>query len=66
MMTTPNIRFGLQDLLNCLVLSETAYKVVDMGRSRATEMISRIKHTFPDGAVTVEHVQWSLPSVFHR
>ena len=56
----------MQDLLNCLVLSETSYKVVDMGRKRATEMINRIRQTFPQGAITTERVQWSLPSVFHR
>ena len=56
----------LQDLLNCLVLSETSYKVADMGRRRATEMINRIRQTFPQGIITTERVQWSLSSVFHR
>lgn len=56
----------MQDLLNCLVLAECAYKVVDMGKKKATETINRIRQTFPEGAMTAKHVQWSLPSVFHR
>lgn len=56
----------LQDLLNCLLLSEASYKVVDLGVEGATEVLGRMKETFPDHAVTVSRVQWSLSSVFHR
>jgi hypothetical protein len=49
-----------------LVLSESTYKVVDMGRKGASRMVQRMKLNFPPGAVTLENLQWSLPSVYHR
>ena len=56
----------MQDLVNCLILAESSYKVVDMGRKRGARMAQRMKRSFPAGAVTLERLQWSLPSVFHR
>jgi len=49
-----------------MILAEASYKVVDMGRKGASRMGQRMKRSFPTGAVTVEKLQWSLPSVFHR
>lgn len=56
----------MQDLMNCLVVSEGAYKVVDMGRTAASEMVQRIRSQFPPTLATIQRVQWSLPSVYHR
>ena len=56
----------MQDLLNCLILSESAYKVVDMGAVNASKLVMRMEKSFPPGLVTIRRMQWSLDSVNHR
>ena len=53
-------------MLNCLLLSECAYKIADMSQKAATRKVQRVKQTFPKGMITLESVQWSLPNLNHR
>ncbi|KAK9820296.1 hypothetical protein WJX72_008693 [[Myrmecia] bisecta] len=57
---------ALQDVLNCLVLSEVVYKVVDLGEEAAAASVTQLRQDFPPGLVSVQHLQWSLPHVGHR
>lgn len=55
-----------QDLVNCLILSESVYKILDLGAKVATRVLERIQSLFPPGLATLESVQWSRPGVHHR
>lgn len=40
--------------------------MVDLGQAAASDMVARIQSCFPPGMATIQRVQWSLPSVYHR
>lgn len=56
----------MQDLLNCLILSECVYKVHDLGPDDAVKTMKTIQETFPAGLMTVQGLQCSLSHVHHR
>ena len=55
-----------QDTLNCMVLSEAVYKVVDFGDVGAADMLAAIVRSFPPSLLTVRRVQWAQPHAHHR
>lgn len=57
---------GDQDVLNCLVLSEAAYRVLDQGPAQVPRILTERKQQFPTGLITLQSVQTSLPHVQHR
>ena len=56
----------LQDVFNCMCLSEGVYKVVDYGEEKATEILRAILEGFPPGLVSLKRVEWSRPDSGHR
>ena len=56
----------LQDVFNCMCLSEGVYKVVDYGEEKATQILGAILEGFPPGLVSLKHVEWSRPDSNHR
>ncbi len=56
----------LQDVFNCMCLSEGVYKVVDFGVDKAAEILAAIIEGFPPGLVTLKRVEWSQPDAQHR
>ena len=44
-----------------MCLSEGAYKVVDYGEEKATEILGAILEGFPPGLVSVKRLEWSRP-----
>ena len=56
----------MQDVFNCMCLSEGAYKVVDYGEEKATEILGAILEGFPPGLVSLKRVEWSRPDSHHR
>ncbi|KAK9832529.1 hypothetical protein WJX81_006107 [Elliptochloris bilobata] len=56
----------LQDTLNCLVLSEAVYKVVDYGDAGAADMLAAIVRSFPPSLLDIRRVQWAQPHSHHR
>ena len=56
----------LQDVFNCMCLSEGVYKVVDYGEEKATEILGAILEGFPPGLVSLKRVEWSRPDSSHR
>ncbi len=57
---------ALQDVFNCMCLSEGVYKVVDYGEEKATEILGAILEGFPPGLVSLKRVEWSRPDSNHR
>eukprot|EP00884_Botryococcus_braunii_P022747 jgi/Botrbrau1/9156/Bobra.160_3s0028.1 len=57
---------AVQDVLNCLVLSEVAYRVLDQGPAQVPRILTERKQQFPAGLITLQAVQCSLPHVQHR
>lgn len=49
-----------------MCLSEGAYKVVDFGEEKATEILGAILEGFPPGLVSLKRVEWSRPDSNHR
>ena len=60
------VHHTLQDVFNCMCLSEGVYKVVDFGEERATEILGAILEGFPPGLVSLKRVEWSRPDSNHR
>ena len=56
----------LQDVFNCMCLSEGVYKVVDYGEEKATQILGAILEGFPPGLVSLKRVEWSRPDSNHR
>lgn len=56
----------LQDLVNCLVLSECVYKCVGRPEEEAFLAMSELKSRFPPGLVTIRHAQFSNTHTAHR
>ena len=56
----------LQDLANCITLSECVYKAVDFPIVEAVHKLNEVKLCFPGPLVSLSSVQWSLPHVRHR
>lgn len=57
---------AVQDVFNCMCLSEGVYKVVDYGEAKAAEILAAIIEGFPPGLVSLKRVQWSQPYAQHR
>lgn len=55
-----------QDTLNCIVLSEAVYKVVDFGDVGAADMLAAIVRSFPPALLGIQRVQWAQPHSHHR
>ena len=53
------LHHALQDVFNCMCLSEGVYKVVDFGEEKATEILGAILEGFPPGLVSLKRVEWS-------
>lgn len=60
------VHCNLQDVFNCMCLSEGVYKVVDFGEDKATEILGAILEGFPPGLVSLKRVEWSRPDSNHR
>jgi len=56
----------LQDLINCLVLSECVYKCVGRPEEEAFQAMSELKSSFPPGLVTIRNAQFSNEHTLHR
>jgi hypothetical protein len=56
----------LQDLMNCIILSEHVYKIVDHSTETSVGLINGVKAEFPPHLVTLKSVQWAQPHVKHR
>ena len=56
----------LQDLVNSLLLSETIYKVHDLGAKAAVSKLRDMQESFPPGLTDIQKVQSSLSHVHHR
>lgn len=56
----------LQDLLNCVILSEHVYKIVDHSQETSVSLINGVKAQFPPHLATLRGVQWAQPHVRHR
>ena len=56
----------MQDVLNCLVLAETVYKVQEGNHADVANTVSALRQDFPAALVSLEKLQWSLPHVPHR
>ncbi len=56
----------LQDVLNCLILAETVYKVQAGNHAEVATTVMALKQDFPAPLVSLERLQWSLPHIAHR
>lgn len=56
----------LQDVLNCLLLAETVYRVHDHSNTEVARIFDSLRQDFPSSLLTVERLQWSQPNVAHR
>jgi hypothetical protein len=57
---------AVQDVFNCMCLSEGVYKVVDYGVDKAAEILAAIMEGFPPGLVNLRRVHWSQAYAQHR
>jgi hypothetical protein len=53
-------------MVNCVILSECVYKVVDMGPLPAAAIACQLSQDFPPPLFTLRRLQWSEPHVRHR
>ena len=56
----------LQDVLNCLLLSETVYRVHDHSNTEVARIFDSLRQDFPPSLLTLQRLQWSQPTVAHR
>lgn len=56
----------LQDLMNCVLLAEHVYKIVDHTTDVSVSLINSVKAQFPPHLTTLRTVQWAQPHVRHR
>jgi hypothetical protein len=56
----------MQDILNCMLLSESVYKAYESGPEAAAQAFRDFQQGFAPGLITVHSLQCSLPHVQQR
>ena len=56
----------MQDVLYCLLVAETAYRVHDHSAAEVASFVDGLRQDFPSSLLTIESLQWSQPQVPHR